>query len=113
MDYWLPREVDSEDVTCVFNSMFKEHTLDRSAYSSDFRGLIRFLYAKHYMRTAVAESSCIALPLCEEAIDEDLLLDYRLANGFTTLDVSFDVFQMHMLFPSRSSSLRDLPEPSQ
>ena len=91
MDYWLPREVDSENETCVFNSMFKEHTLERSDYSSDFRGLIRFLYAKHFMRTAAAESSCIALPLCDEAIDEDVILDHRLANGFTMLDVSFDL----------------------
>ena len=91
MDRWAPREVDPEDDTCVFNSMFKEHTLERSDYSSDFRGLIRFLYAKHFMRTAAAESSCIALPFCDEAIDEDVILDHRLANGFTMMEVSFDL----------------------
>ena len=91
MDRWAPREVDPEDDTCVFNSMFKEHTLERSDYSSDFRGLIRFLYAKHFMSTAAAESSCIALPFCDEAIDEDVILDHRLANGFTMMEVSFDL----------------------
>ena len=102
MDCRAPREVDSEDNTCVFNSMFKEHTLERSDYSSDFRGLIRFLYAKHFMKTAAAESFCMALPLCDEAIDEDVILDHRLANGFTMLGVSFDLAKNRYLVGTSS-----------
>ena len=102
MESWAPREVDPEDDTCVFNSMFKEHILERSDYSPDFTGLIRFLYAKHLMRTAAAESSCIALPLCDEAIGEDVILDHRLANGFTMLEVSFDLVENGYLMGTSS-----------
>ena len=56
----------------LYTSMWREHNLKRSDYASDYNGLLRFLYARHFMSTAVAESSCLSLPLCEESVDEDL-----------------------------------------
>ena len=78
---------------CVFTSMWREHPLKRTDYPSDLNGLMRFIYAKQFMSTAVAESCCFALPLCEEAVDEDLLLQQRLASGVTSSGVSFSCSQ--------------------
>ena len=82
-------EVASDDQVVSFASMWRNHYLKRCDYSSDFNGLMRFLYAKHYMSTAVAESSCLAQPLCEESVDVDLLLKERVACGLTCTGVSF------------------------
>ena len=79
----------SDDLSCVFTSMWREHTLKRTDYPPDLNGLIRFMYAKQFMSTAVAESRCFALPLCEESVGDDLLLQQRLANGMTFSGVSF------------------------
>ena len=69
--------------------MWREHNLKRSDYSSDLNGLLRFLYAQHFMSTAFPESCCLALLLCEELVDEDLLVKQRLASGLISIGVSF------------------------
>ena len=42
-----------------------------------------------YMSITVAESSCLDLPRCEEAIDEDIVLEHRVASGLTMTNMSF------------------------
>ena len=49
MEISVSRENASDDQSCLFASMWKEHTLKRSEYYPDFKGLLRFLYAKHFM----------------------------------------------------------------
>jgi hypothetical protein len=88
-----PSEDASDEQSFLFTSMWREHKLKRSAYSSDLNGLLRFLYAKRFMSTAVAESCCLAFPLCEESVDEDLVLKQRLASGLTSIGVSFSLRQ--------------------
>ena len=68
---------------------WKHHILERSDYPSDLRGLTRFMYARNYMSITVAESSCLDLPRCEEAIDEDIVLEHRVASGLTMTNMSF------------------------
>ena len=55
----------------LYTSMWRQHTLKRLDYAPDYNGFLRFLYPRHFMSTAVAESSCLSLPLCEDSVDED------------------------------------------